>query len=516
MGGVNAPGEAVNPARRDPMLTRLNSWANAQFIESHTRRNADLDHWWQLPEDQTRVTSPWFQLVVDLVTPVPFSEWHEKVAESRVKDYDTLRPPVTRALCLILIAAAMRCLGAPWWSWLLLAPALLQVVLEIYVHKYIPDSAPAPRWRAVRYIRNVASEHFQTKLLNVTGVIGIIACPLEVIAVCFTPGSGGHSWVKVPALAAAIFYVNSGLASALLDPPNYTESSVMPPAMHWVRPYVPLISYLVVTALVAISTSRHAWPAELTPLAYTCATLTFLLGSTLRNHDRLIAAAAPVAREAVQEGRNELGGIVHDDLGPAKAAAEAASRMDGVPLKDAVELQSLSAFLTYFNTRTDIYASQRMELSYLVRKLIGPYGISPREVAYNITWDDSAVRKEDYRIAIRMVTALVHNVGQTLQRDEYRGVSKAFALHASTTAEDRGRDLRYHLALEDHLPPIPDEQWCVEGGTLAALRSWLREDFNGDLTQEITGEGTKRIVASWCDRPPTTGYGDPSHGRTRT
>ena len=157
-----------------------------------------------------------------------------------------------------------------------------------------------------------------------------------------------------------------------------------------------------------------------------------------------------------------------------------------------------------------------MELSYLVRKLIGPYGISPREVTYDITWDDSAMRKEDYRIAIRMVTALVHNVGQTLQRDEYRGVPKAFTLQAGTTGEDRERNLRYYLSIEDHLPAITGDQWCTEGGTLGALRDWLREDFNGDLTQEATGSGTKRIVASWSDRPPVTGYGDPLHGRTRT
>jgi len=84
-------------------------------------------------------------------------------------------------------------------------------------------------------------------------------------------------------------------------------------------------------------------------------------------------------------------------------------------------------------------------------------------------------------------------------------------LEGHTTGD--GRDLRYHLAVRDHLPLINDDDWCTDGGTLAALRSWLREDFNGDLTQENVGDGTKRITASWGDRPPITGYGDPKLGR---
>jgi hypothetical protein len=164
----------------------------------------------------------------------------------------------------------------------------------------------------------------------------------------------------------------------------------------------------------------------------------------------------------------------------------------------------LAAYLTHFNARVGIYASQRMELSYLVEKLIGPYGISRRDVSYDIRWGAEQMRKQDHRVAVRMTTALVHNVGQTLRRKEFRDIPKAFVLEGYTTGN--GRDLRYHLAVRDHLPTIGDTDWCAEGGTLAALRSWLREDFNGDLTQEDLSDGTKRIIASWADRPPITEY----------
>jgi hypothetical protein len=97
-----------------------------------------------------------------------------------------------------------------------------------------------------------------------------------------------------------------------------------------------------------------------------------------------------------------------------------------------------------------------------------------------------------------------------MQREQYRCVTKAIALQASTTGTEHDRDLRYHLAIEDHLPAIADDQWCAQGSTLAALRDWLREDFNGDLIQEVANDTTKRIVASWSPRPsadpaPTTG-----------
>lgn len=494
------------------MLQPINTWFRSQFVQSHTRRDVDLDHWWQLPDDPTRTRSPWLQLVVDLVAPSTFSEWHEKVAESRVKDYDKLRPPVTRLVFLLSILAVLWALRAPWSSWAMTAPAMAQVILEIHLHRYLADSAPEPRWRLVRRMRDMVSKHFQTMLLNVTGILGIAACPLNVIAVCLTPVGDADGWVKIAGLAAAIFYLNSGLASALLDPPNYTEISVMPPVMHWIRPYAPLISYIVVTAIVWGTDIRRLWPPDLAALAYLCAGLTLLLGGTIRNHDRMVAAAAPVAREAVQDGRSELGGVVHDDLGPAKAAAENASRIDGVPLKDAVELQALSAFLTHFKTRIGIYAAQRMELSDLVRKIIAPYGISPREVTYDIRWDTKTIRKEDHKVAIRMATALVHNVGQALQR--YPDVPKCFAVEGYVTGE--GRDVRYHLAVRDHLPALTADELSAGGGTLAAIRDWLREDFNGDLAQDVVGDGTKRIIASWSDRPPITGYGDTLQGKGPT
>lgn len=505
-GGSRRRHNCMGSESGDTVRQSMRAWFKAQFVNSQTRRDEDLEHWWQLPDDQTRTASPWLQLLVDLTSPAAFSDWHEQIATARVGRYDRLRPAVTRAVLLGVIGIGLWLVGAAWWTWIMLVPALLQVALEAYLHRYIAESAPDPKLELVRDMRDVVRRHMQSMLLNVTGILGTLACPLNIAAVAFAPGVE-HSWAKIAALIAAIFYVNSGLASALLDPPNYTENSLMPPIMHILRPYAPLLSLIIVMGIVGGSVALGRWDPALTPVALVCATLTLVLGSTIRTHDRVIDAAAVVGRKAVEAGRRELGGVVHDDLGPAKAAAESVSQVDGVEYWDAVDLASLSAFLTHFNTRLGVFAAQRMELSYLVGKLISPYGVSPRNVTYDIGWDEKTIRKDNHQIAIRMTTALVHNVGQMFQKDQYMDAPKTLVLEGFTTGT--GRELHFHLGVRDHLPVIGDEVWCAAGGTLAALRSWLRDRFDGDLVQEDLGDGTKRIVASWADRPPKAGYGDP-------
>ena len=481
------------------MPRRLIRWFNRHFVASHTDRDADLEHWWQMPDDPTRTPSPWKQLGVDLVAVAPFSEWHERVAEHRVLAYDRIRPTVVRGMLLLIVVFGLSALQAPWWIWVMLSPATLQIALEIYLYKFVLGSAE-PRWRIVRAMSVTAREHFNTKTLNFTGAMGAIACPLIVLAVCLVPPGGEIGWVKIGALAAAILYLNSGLKSVFLDPPNYTESSVMPPFMHAIRPFAPFISLLVVAALVAIGAANHKWEPTLLPVAVMSSTLTLLLGAAIRDHDRVVAACAHVARQAVLDGRTALGRIVHDDLGPAKAAAESVSAVPGVPYDSLVDLRSLAAYLKHFNTRIGIHASQRMHLSYLVDKLVSPYGISPRQVSVDIDWDEETLRLEDHQIAIRMVTALVHNLAQTLERDENRDTAKSFSVRGYCTGS--GWSLRYHLAVRDHLPVISDSEWCVAGGSLAALRDWLETEFNGELRQQDMGDGTKQITASWDDRSP--------------
>ena len=392
----------------------------------------------------------------------------------------------------------------------MLTPALLQVALEVRLHGYVHESRNEPRWDVLRRMRDIVDDHYRTKMLNVTGILGALACPMNLVAVVLAPDGGGLGWIKVTAFGAAILYLNSGLASAFLDPSNYTETSTMPPVMHRVRPIAPVLSLGVVVVIVALGVAHDCWTPAMVPLAYVSAALTLLLGSNIRNHDRMIAAAATVAREAVVDARKELGAVVHDDLNPAKTAAETIRQIRGVPYRDYVELASLEAYLTHFSTRIDIYAAPQMLLSDLVEKIASPYGLSPDDITYDIRWG-ADIRRENHAIAVRMTTALVHNVVQTLQKTEYLDVPRSIVLEGFTTGA--GHEVRYHLAVHDRLPLVDSGSWCAAGSTLGALRDWLNDTFNGDLTQEDLGDGAKRIVASWRDRPPVRGYRHTTRGR---
>lgn len=482
------------------MKTTLRRRLRAYFLEPHTRRDADLEFWWQLPEDTTRTKSAWTQPWVDLASPATFSEWHAKVAERRVQAYDQLRPAFIRAASLTVIVAALAVLKAPVWCWSVLSVAAIQVPLEIYLQRFHALDAPDPRWKTVRRMRDMARSHFRTRTYNATGVLGAIACPLNVAAVSFADPGGEQGWLKIVALSAAILYLNSGLGNVVLDPPNYSESSEMPPIMHNVRPYAPVLSLSVVSTIVWFSVIHERWTAPMVPVAYLCCGLTLLIGSTMRNHDRVVAAAAYVGRRAVLDAREALGSTFHDDLGPAKAAADRVSVLPGVEYRDAIELKALSSFLTNFNTRVGLFAAQRMDLRSLAKKVASPGGISPRNIEIDIRWDSMKIRKEDHRVAVRMTTALVQNVAQAVQKREFRGYPKQIILEGYVFGSERDRG--YHLSVRDHLPPVSEDEWCCEGGTLRALRDWLRDDYHGDLTQEVMGDGTKRITAAWSDRPP--------------
>jgi hypothetical protein len=394
-------------------------------------------------------------------------------------------------------------LQGPWWCWLLLVPALCQVVLELYLYPFVHESQNEPRWGLIRRMRDMANYNQRIKLLNVTGLLGVAACPLNIVVVVLVPPDGGLAWLKVVMLAAAIMYTNSGLTSTFLDPSNYTDTSQMPPIMHRIRPYAPVLSLAVVLAMVTLSITWDRWTPVLTPLAYASSLLTLLLGSTLRDHDRVVAAAATVARKAVTDARKELGRIVHDDLNPAKTAAETIRQIDGVPYKDYVELAALEAYLTHFSTRMGIFAEPKLRISDLVEKIASPYGLTPADVTYEIDWPAS-IKREAHATAIRMTTALVLNAVQVMQRTEYLDAPRSLTIQGFTSGTDH--DLRYHLAVRDHLPAIAADQWCRPASTLAALRDWLDDTFDGDLTQEDLGDGTKRIVASWLDRRPVRGY----------
>ncbi|MCV7083785.1 hypothetical protein [Mycolicibacterium insubricum] len=240
------------------LLDRL----RAQF-RTQSLRGEDVALWWQLPDDNHRVASPWKQLVVDLVQPPTFSQWHTKVAAARITHYDGLRGPVTRTGYLAVVASAMAAVGAPWWIWVLLVPAVMQVALEFLAYPY---PSRGPERRRTSRILPARYERLQGNL-NIPALIGLLADPLNLIAVSLAPSGGDVGWVKIAALAAAIGYLNSSLAGLLLDVANYTEASAMPMIFHTMRPWVPLLSWASVVAMVTVGVELGRWEPAMVPVA---------------------------------------------------------------------------------------------------------------------------------------------------------------------------------------------------------------------------------------------------------
>lgn len=476
------------------MLQRL----RARLLSAQTGRNQDLEYWWQLPDDSSRIASRWMQPFADFVAPAPLSEWHRRTATYRVVYYDGLRLPLWRAACLGVIAVALWVVGAPWWCWVMLLPAIAQFPLDVYLHTYAAPGVEGPPSRIGRWLTESARGNRHVKSVNAGGLAATLACPFNILAVCLAPSGGAAGWVKVAGLAAAVLFLNSALSQGFLDPPYYAETSAMAPLVHGLRPYASLISLSLVLASVWASIGLGRWEPGLAPVAMLVAGLTLFAGCAIRDHDRIIAAAAHVGREAVLAGREELGRIVHDDLNEAKVAAERASALPGIDVRDRTELQALSAFLTHFSTRVGMTAALRIDLCNLAEQISSPFGLGPRDIRCDIRWAADELRREDHQVAVRMATALIHNVLQQLTKVQYADVPKTFALEGFTSGA--GRNVRYHLGISDHLPMIPADAWCAEGDTLAALRAWLREDYDGDLVQEDLGVHGKRIVASWHDR----------------
>lgn len=477
------------------MLRSLLAHTRAQF-EPQTRRD-EGQNWWKLPSDGTRTDSAWRQLIVDLIAPATFSRWHRDIAASRVENYDRLRPPITRAILILVVAACLAPLSPPWWLWTMFLPAAAQVALEISLNNYFRASSSAPP-PMLEQVRNLARENYNKRLLNITGVIGVIACPANIIAVTVSPSGGEDGWLKIAALGAAVLYVGSGLASTFLDPPNFSERSRMPVLMHTIRPYVPAVSCLVVTAIVAMSVAHGRWQAELIPIAYLTALLTLLLGSKLRDHDRMIGAAIPVARNAIVAGRADFARATHDELNTVNSAARRIAAWDGIPFRDATTLAMLPSLLSHVHQRVEIDSPRMvLPLESHAQKVFDRYRVPEGSVSYRFTWGD--LSDEDHNIALRLLGSLCLNVAQALETQAH--VSNTVVIRGETfDGEDGGQ--RYLLSIQDWLPPIGVAQWCRAGTTMAALRTFLHEEYGGTLAQEIRPDGSKLIVATWADMVP--------------
>lgn len=147
--------------------------------------------------DLARTASPWRQIVRDMYAPAPMSHWASEVTTVRIRAYDQIRPGLTRGALLGLLAILLCAAPGTWWlTFLMLVPAAVQVILEIVLTFQL--AAPeTTRVRALKPLVKIAGRAHSRRLVNVTGVIGVVAVPANIVAVCYLSGPGKPSWVKV-------------------------------------------------------------------------------------------------------------------------------------------------------------------------------------------------------------------------------------------------------------------------------------------------------------------------------
>jgi len=473
------------------------------------RRNVDVAQvWWRLPDDPTRTSSAWRQLVVDLFAPATFSQWHAKVVKDRVALYDRLRMPITRAVSLTVIITVVVVLGTPWWLMAAtLWAAVPQVLLEIYLEPYAlkPDVASRLSW--TNRMAELVRDNQPSTLVNVTGVLGFFACMLNVVAVAFAPSGGDLGWLKIAALAAAVVYGNSCLGNFFMDPANYTERSTMPPFVHAIRPYASMIALTFVATVVWLSVKTAHWEPALIPVAFLCSLETLQLGATIRNHDRMLAAAIPTGREAISTARWDITDYAHTEMNRVKQPIFQLQDIETVPLA----LSAIPAIVThlYDYARTP-NTSKLLPLDELVAKILHEYDrMDTASIRFELGWN--GVNERHQHAAERVLSALCLNVAQALSKDEFAHISTDLTVEARVIRTDT--DAEYLVAVHDNLPKIDD--FCPPRTTsLTSLRNMLRDDFDGDLRQEPSQYAAKAIVATWSDRAPAIKVGEPFGGLT--
>ncbi len=449
--------------------------------------------------DLARAPGPWSQLLRDMTAPAPMSIWASEVTTTRVKRYDRIRPYLTRAVLLAAVALLLGLApGTIWATWVLLLPALAQVVLEILIDLRL-NTRPRGRPDALDRIADITDSAHNVTLVNVTGLLGALAVPANLVAVCYLSGPGEPAWAKVVALALAVAYGNSGILSFLTDAAHYSANQAQTRAYRVflvVRPHTWLLAALVLTGIVAGSVWAHRWAPAMVPLAWALCLGPAGIGMKQRDYERFLRAGSELLPEIARSAKRELAKDYHNANTDLRVFNRRLAANLSLPADIRVRAAELAPMISLMTEAVDheqwVRQQQRPSLAGFARK----YG-SDASLNLVIDLDLDDLTPTNYDRARALLSALLINVGQAMVTATTNG---------SAPADDRVyvsgqvRAGQVQLCVRDPLPLITD--WCREGSTTR----WLHEDLiaNGGagLSQHpVDGRG-KEIRASWPAKKP--------------
>ncbi len=454
-----------------------------------------------LRPDCERTANKWTQILRDMTASAPMSHWASEVTTVRISSYDQIRPFVTRGAMLAAIFVLLRL--APETScltWILLTPAVFQVVFEIVLDFQL-DAVESARTPVLRSLAAVAEAAHTRTLLNVTGVMGFVAVPCNIVAAAYFTGPGDPSWAKVLALGAASAYGVSGIMSFLTDATHYSanQSPLRPyRVFRAVRPHVWFIIMVLMTAIVAGSIFGGRWAGEMEPLAWALCVFPIVIGMKQRDYERFIRASSERLTNVQDGAKKALTKDYHNANTDIRTFNRDLANDKSLPPAIRVQAAALAPLISLMGEAIDHdkWASQqkRPSLAGIVDKYRSDASL---DIAIDIRLDD--LKPHNYDLARGLLAALLVNVGQAMANTRTELPDKL----VTVTAEVRGDQI--HVAVRDPLPMI--SEWRRAGSTTLWLHNDLiahgsREGLTQHPVDPLRPSAGKEIRASWPVKKP--------------
>lgn len=322
-------------------------------------------------------------------------------------------------------------------------------------------------------------------LVNVTGVMGAVAVPLNLACVLYLTGPGEPAWVKLAALVAAILYGNSGILNVLLDCTVYSVRQRVPRFVTLLRPHAWLLAGAALAAMVGVSVALGRWSPQTEPAAWLACGLTYVIGMKMRDYDRFLRVSGERAGDAMTKARERLAHDVHDQFTGIRSFSKDLYFDDTANPDDKMLAVDLGAFTKEIADEQK-WIAQGGQIS--IPGIVGQLANDLGNIRSDLRFGELSQANRD--LARQVITTLVTNAAHALRGDPDARISVTGLV----------ADESVHVRVGDPLPVIPDDRWCPEGSTMAMVRGRLR-DGGGDLTQTSTDAG-KQICGVWPVKPP--------------
>lgn len=437
--------------------------------------------------DPERVRSPWHQIWHDLVVPAPVSHWASQVTETRIYAYDQIRPYVTRGFLLAVLAGLLLFADATSpLVWPLLLVAALQTLLEIHLDFRLRRDSMS-RLRPIQLMIDVVEERQMGQtLINVTGVMGALAVPINLACVLYFTGPGEPAWIKLAAFVAAISYGNSGILNVLLDCTVYSVRQRLPRFVTLLRPYAWLLAGAVLAAMLGVSVALARWSPQTEPAAWLACGLTYVIGMKMREYDRFLRVSGERAKDAMTKSRERMAQDIHDQFTGIRSFSKDLYYDDSAsPDRKMLAVDIGTLMKEIADEEKWIAQGGRTSLQGMVGQLASDLNAS---ILCDLRFGELNQSNRD--LARQLVTTLVSNAAQALRDAPSIRISVLGFID----------DEMIHLCVGDPLPLIGDGAWCRPGSTMAKVRERLHAS-GGTLTQTATTEG-KQVCATWPVKPP--------------